>query len=83
MSRGKVNVGIIYSDSTTSSNESKYLSLYLCGLMSSSTYANTYLVPLKPDGMPFNDLPTGRIVYSPRNVVVGKPIEVPVCGSEF
>ena len=51
--------------------------------MSSSTYANTYLGPLKPDGMPFNDLPTGRIVYSPRNVVVGKPIEVPVCGSEF
>lgn len=78
MSR-KVNVGIIYSESSNFSNESKYLALYLCGLMSSTTYTHTYVVPLQPDGLPLKDLPTGRILYSPRNIVAGKPIEVPVC----
>eukprot|EP01036_Dinobryon_divergens_P024514 gene24512-32971_t len=49
--------------------------------MSSTTYTHTYVVPLQPDGLPLKDLPTGRILYSPRNIVAGKPIEVP--GSDF
>jgi len=72
-------VGIIYSDSTKESNESKYLAQYLCGQLVNTGYANVYMIGLTPDGMPgsLQSGSTKRISYMPCYCSDRKKIDVP------
>ena len=75
----KANIGIIFSHSDKFSNESKNLSHYLCGIISSTAFANIFMVPLNPEGLPLENLPSGRIFYHRNNTdAFNKPIEIPV-----
>ncbi len=68
-------VGIVYSDNGRQSGESKHLAHYLCGLLSTSGYAQIYMIPFSSEG-PIADFAQRRITYlSPKT---NKLIEVPV-----
>eukprot|EP00599_Poterioochromonas_sp_BG-1_P001738 CAMPEP_0173149196 /NCGR_PEP_ID=MMETSP1105-20130129/10183_1 /TAXON_ID=2985 /ORGANISM="Ochromonas sp., Strain BG-1" /LENGTH=398 /DNA_ID=CAMNT_0014064019 /DNA_START=36 /DNA_END=1229 /DNA_ORIENTATION=+ len=67
-------VGIVYSDNGRQSGESKHLAHYLCGLLSTSGYAQIYMIPFSSEG-PIADFAQRRITYlSPKT---NKLIEVP------
>lgn len=68
-------VAIVYSDNIRQSGESKHLAHYLCGLLSTSGYAQIYMIPFSSEG-PITDFAQRRITYlTPR---VNKLVEVPV-----
>jgi hypothetical protein len=68
-------VAIIYSDEQRQSSESRNLAHYLCGLLSTSGYAQIVMIPFSSEG-PIADLSSRRISYIPPKQ--SKPIEVPV-----
>lgn len=75
--RVKPNVGIIYSDDSHLSNESKNLAHYLCAQLVTSGYAKVHLVPYSQSSNFSSDINhQRRILYLPKGS--SKPVEVPV-----
>ena len=73
-------VAIVYSENHRYSNDSKNLAYYLCGLLSTSGYAQIHMIPFDAEG-PVVDLAQRRISYhAPRS---NKLIEVPVRGLSY
>lgn len=69
-------VGIVYSESSDGSNESKNLAHYLCGCLSTTGHATMVMVGLTPSGSPVGVLPSNRIQFIPCGK--SKAVDVPV-----
>lgn len=75
-------VAIIYSENVHYSSESKNMAHYLCGLLSSTGYAQIFMLPYSSEG-PISDLITSsrKILYYPPHSK--KPSEVPASDVVF
>lgn len=78
MSKVLPKVGIIYSESSKTSNESKYFAHYLCGNLVATKYAILNMIGMQSDGAPTaQSLPVNkRISFIPPRQT--KAIEIPV-----
>jgi hypothetical protein len=76
MTKRLAKVGVVYSDNTRQSTESKHLAHYLCGLLTAGGWANVFMIPFSADGPISDTSSSGRILYVPPRQ--NKPLEVPV-----